>query len=86
VSLVSIAQDTRSNAGRGCTLGNWAKTLPPDEAAALKRLLTELKPSGKLRWSAREVAAEITNDPDYDVVLSLQMVNRHRLGACSCAH
>ena len=66
-------------------MGNWAKTLTPAEAEALKHLLTDLKPSGKLRWSAREVASEITNDPDYDVVLSLQMVNRHRLGACSCA-
>jgi hypothetical protein len=83
VSLVSIAQDTRSKT-RGCTLGNWAKTLPPAEADALKSLLTELKPSGKLRWSAREVAEEITRDPDYDIVLSLQMVNRHRVGACSC--
>lgn len=84
MSLVSIKVAGPKGRGKGCTLGIWALELPPDEADALRGMLTDRKPSGAFAWSAREVAEQVTNDDDYDLELSDQMVQRHRSGTCSC--
>jgi hypothetical protein len=84
VSLVSIKRDGPKGRGKGCSLGRWALNLPPEEAAALQGMLTDRLPSGRFVWSAAKLSKQVTDDPDYDLELSLQVVQRHRTGACSC--
>lgn len=83
MSLVKINTDGPPTRG-GCTLGQWSLSLPPEESAALQKMLTEKRTQRSFLWSAAAVAEEINNDPDYTVRLSHQMVSRHRSRSCSC--
>lgn len=63
---------------RGCTLGQWARTLPPADLAVLKSWLEDESTTGSA------IAARINADPDYSVQMSGRTVARHRAGGCTC--
>jgi hypothetical protein len=70
---------------RGCALGRWARTLPPDEQAALTHLMTAVNGHGQRLWTDTNIRDRINADDDYpDIQFGIDVVRRHRKGACGC--
>lgn len=66
---------------RGCSFGQWADTLAPDERAGLEAILA--LDSG---WKHARIAQWIRDDDDYPgVEFPELMISRHRRRGCSCA-